>query len=358
MSKIRARLSLHVAAIVFTALTALFGSVPLVSAASPVTIQETGSTLIYPLFNLWAQAYHRAHPSVLVNTEATGSGTGISDAVNGTVQIGASDAYMSDALMAAHPGMLNVALAISSQLVMYHVPGLGTRHLNLSGSVLAGIYEGRIRYWDDRAIARLNPGLRLPHLAIVPVRRSDGSGDTFLFTQYLAKTSPGWAKAVGFGTSVSWPSIAAELGAQGNAGMVQALAQTQGAIGYVGISYLDQATKAGLGYAALQNLRGRFVLPTAASIEAAAQAETAATPKDERISLVLAPGNGSYPIINYEYAIVKADQGSAAAAVRAFLDWAVSPTGGNAPAFLAKVHFLPLPPAIRGKSETQIRSIH
>ncbi len=148
---------------------------------------ETGSTLLYPLFNIWVPAYTQQHPNVQITTQGTGSGTGISEAVSGIAQIGASDAYMSNPLIKAHPRVLNIPLAISSQMINYNIPGLNKQQLKLSGPVLAGIYDGSIRFWDDPAIAKDNPGVKLPHNAIVPVHRTDGSGDTFIFTQYLSE---------------------------------------------------------------------------------------------------------------------------------------------------------------------------
>jgi phosphate transport system substrate-binding protein len=334
-----------------------------VKAAAPraragVALTETGSTLLYPLFNEWAASYMRSHPGVTINTQATGSGTGISEAIQHTVVIGASDAYMSPSQAQQYPDILNIPLAISAQAVMYDLPGVKA-HLRLNGPVLAAIYTGRIRSWDDPAIRRLNPRLRLPHLAIVPVRRSDGSGDTFLFTQYLSKTTPAWNRTVGYNTNVNWPAVSSEVGAEGNAGVVQALAQAKGAIGYVGVSYFDQALADHLGYAALENAAGRFVLPTPATIQAAASGMAGRTPKDERISLILSPGATAYPIINYEYAMVDRQQPNQAlaSALKAFLTWAVNPKEGNAPNFLNRVHFQPLPAGVRALTLRQIAAI-
>ncbi|MBX5466066.1 MAG: phosphate ABC transporter substrate-binding protein PstS [Firmicutes bacterium] len=327
------------------------------AAGAPVSLLETGSTLLYPLFQAWVPAYEAGHPGVRITPAGTGSGTGIAQALAGTVQIGASDAYMSDAQM--RPDILNIPLAISAQVVAYNLPGLNNQHLNLSGPILAGIYTGRIRYWDDPALKAANPGLALPHQAIIPVRRNDSSGDSFLFTQYLTKSAPS-AWTVGYATSPAWPAVPNEASATGNGGMVDFLHANPDSIAYVGISYLNQIEADHLGYAALQNPAGRYVLPTQGAIEAAAEAMVPQTPKDERISLIDAPGADAYPIINYEYAIVKADQPNAqtAAALKTFLDWAMSPKGGNRPAFLDRVHFLPLPPSVVRLSQAQVDAIH
>jgi phosphate transport system substrate-binding protein len=158
--------------------------------AQTTTLLETGSSLLYPLFNLWVPAYTKAHPEVRITTQSTGSGTGIAEAASGLAQIGASDAYMSNAMQKQHPEMLNIPLAISSQMVNYNLPGLNGAHLKLSGPVLATIYEGKIKNWNDPQIAKLNPGVKLPDHAIITIHRTDGSGDTFIFTQYLSFPSP------------------------------------------------------------------------------------------------------------------------------------------------------------------------
>ncbi len=317
------------------------GSTP--GGGGTVKLLETGSTLLYPLFNLWVPAYQQATTSVQITTAGTGSGTGIAEATSGAAQIGASDAYLAPAIVQQTPTMENIPLAISAQQVNYNLPGLNSKHLNLSGAVLAGIYSGKIRYWDDPAIKALNPGLALPHKGIVPVHRADGSGDSFLFTSYLSDTTPSWSKSVGFSTTPNWPSVPSAIGANGNSGMVQALQQTPYAIAYVGISYLDQTDKAGLGYAALQNRDGKFVLPSSDTIKAAAAASAGNVPASGAVSLILSPGATSYPIINYEYAIVNTKQSdpAVASAIKAFLTWCI--TQGNAATFLDQVHFQPLP---------------
>jgi phosphate transport system substrate-binding protein len=327
-------------------------------ALAATDLLETGSTLLYPLMNLWVAAYQQGNPNVQITTQGTGSGTGISQAISGVAQIGASDAYMADAQIKSSP-MLNIPLAISAQQINYNVPGLNNVHLNMSGPVLAGIYSGEIQYWDDAKIKDINKeyGSKLPHTQIVPIHRADGSGDTFIFTQYLSFSTPSWASGPGYGTTISWPSVSTAVGATGNPGMVQTCQNTPGSIAYIGVSFLNQTNKAGLGYAALLNRAGKFVLPTAETIGAAARALDSKTPTDERISLIFAPGENSYPIINYEYAIVNPKQGDPgkAAELKRFLTWAL--TDGQSPKFLDAVHFLPLPESIVAKSKAQIAKI-
>ena len=329
------------------------------SGSSGVNINETGSSLLYPLFNLWVPVYTKDNPNVRITTQSTGSGTGISQSIEGIAQIGASDAYISDAQMKQHPEMLNIPLAISMQMVNYNLPGLNDQHLKLSGPVLAGIYQGKIRNWDDATIRKLNPGVQLPHHAIVPVHRSDGSGDTFIFTQYLASSTPEWGKTLNYGTTISWPAVPNGLGAVGNQGMITAAQGNTYSIAYIGSSYQDAIEKAGLGIALLENRDGKFVLPEAKTAAAAAAVMAPKTPKDQRISLIFAPGPDSYPIINYEYALVTSRQPSAdmAAALRKFFTWAISPSGGNAANFLEQVHFVPLPDAVAKLSADQIAEI-
>lgn len=326
---------------------------------STVTLQEAGSSLMYPLFNVWVPAYTKTH-NVKLTPAAGGSGKGLAEAASGVIQIGASDAYLSPANMKKNPGLMNIPLVISSQMVCYNVPGLSTKHLNLSGPVIADIYSGKITKWNDPAIAKINPGVKLPDLTIVPIHRSDGSGDTFIFTQYLSASTPSWSHGPGFGVSVSWPSVQGAQGASGNNGMVDALSKTKGGIAYIGISWSAQVAQAGLNYAALGNKAGNFVLPTNQNVVAAAGALEGKTPANEAISLIFAPGKNSYPIINYEYSIVQAKQPNAqtATAIKNLLTWALNPSEGSSSQFLSKLGFKPLPSSIVKLSQAQIAKIH
>jgi phosphate transport system substrate-binding protein len=332
-----------------------------VAFADPVRLLESGSSLLFPMFqNQWVPGYNKAHPDVVISPQAGGSGKGISDAIAGIVQIGGSDAYLSDPQMTQNPGMLNIPLAVSSQTVDFNIPGwVQGKRMVLSGPVLAAIYQGTIRNWNDPAIAKLNPGVALPANPIVPIRRSDGSGDTFIFTQFLTQ-SAGAAWPLRYGTTINWTAVPGEVGAQGNAGMVSTAGSVPYSIAYIGISSRAAAAKAGLHEAALINQAGKPVVDSVASTAAAVAATAAKTPADERVSLIFGPGAGSYPIINYEYAIVKQAQPSAdvAAQLKGFLGWVVDPAGGNATANLDAAGFVPLPAAVRAKSVAQINSIH
>ncbi len=313
-----------------------------------VSLQETGSSLLYPLFNLWVQQIESEWPAVKVQTASTGSGAGLTAAETGTANIGASDPYLSPAAAQQYPDLENIPLAISAQQLNYNIPGLAsTTHLKLSGTVLADIYQGTITNWDNAKIAALNPGVTLPDLTIVPVHRVDSSGDTFLFTSFLAAADPsGWTIAPD--TIVTWPNVPGALSAMGNGGMVTTCKATPGCVAYIGISYLKEASAAGLGYGALENKAGHFEVPTAASIAAEADSFTGSTPASGTVSMIFGPQSDGYPIVNYEYAIVSTKQPTALAAqaVKAVLAWAIDPTGGSSPTYLDQVGFVALPAAV------------
>lgn len=322
------------------------------------SLSETGSTLLYPLWNVWAPAYQAKFSQVSLSTAGTGSGTGIADAANGTANIGSSDAYLSSTQVGATPGLLNIPLAISYQVIVYNIPGVHA-HLKLNGSILAGIYTGAIKNWNDAAIAAINPSITLPNLGIVALHRSDGSGDTFLFTQYLSKQVKSWASSISYGTTVSFPSIANGLGEAGNGGMVTGCNATPGCIAYVGVSYLTQVLGDGMTYGSLANGNGQYVLPTSTAVQAEAYAFTRQTPANETISMIDGKVNGGYPIVNYEYAIVNSNQSSSstAKAVRSVLEWAINAKDGNSAQYLSQVRFEPLPLKVVSQSVTQIQKI-
>jgi phosphate transport system substrate-binding protein len=274
------------------------------------------------------------------------------------VQIGTSDAYMTDAQAKKNPRIINVPLAISAMTVNYNVPGLNTAGIKLDGPALVGIYTGKIRAWDDKAIAVLNPGAALPHHDITPVHRADGSGDTFIFTQYLTFSTSSWENTIGYGTSIAWPTVPGALSADGNMGMLESIQRTPYAIGYLGISFRTEIANAELGTALLKSYSGEFLAPTPETIAAAAAALTPRTPPDERLTLVNAPGANAYPLVNYEYAIVSTEQANpgTAKAIRRFLLWAIAPTEENEK-YLSDAHFIALPAHIWVMSHDQIERI-
>jgi phosphate transport system substrate-binding protein len=321
-------------------------------------IVELGSGLLMPLMKIWAATYHQKTPGVTVSVNGGGSGLGIASATDGRADIGASDAYLSSGDLVKAPSLLNIPLAVSAQLVIYNVPGLSQgSHVRLNGRVLAAMYEGTITRWNDQAIADLNPRLNLPDIQVVPVHRSDSSGDTFLFTSYLSTQDPAWNDDHGYGTTLAWPPVAAAVAASGSSAMLADCARIPGCVGYNGISYLTQTRADRLGYAALANSVGQYTLPTPAAIRAAVAPFVALTPPNETISLIDGPAVAGYPILNYEYAIVSTRQPdrAKASAVKAFLDWVI--TSGNSPTYVSQVNFQPLPPAVAILASQQIARI-
>jgi phosphate transport system substrate-binding protein len=228
-------------------------------------LTETGSTLLYPLFNVWASEYAKTHPGLAIKTAATGSGAGVDQArYRARSRSGTSDSYMSDADVRHHPLILNIPMAISAQTVNYNLPGLNSTNLKLDGPTLVGIYTGKIRTWDGSAIAALNPGMTLPHKDIIP-RRGRGRHIHFhpipdVFDRVLENN-------YGYGDRVAWPTVPGELEAVGNDGMVDEIKQTPYSVGYVGISSYADIAKAGIGTTALKSYSGEFLLPTPETIE-------------------------------------------------------------------------------------------
>lgn len=322
------------------------------------TLTEDGSSLLFPYLEAVAAAFHTANPGLGVNTEAGGSGLGISDAAAGNKDMGGSDAYLSPTDFKQYPGLMNIPVAVSSQSVDYNLSGI--KNLKLSGAIIADIYEGKITEWNDAAIKKLNPSVTLPAEKIVPIHREDSSGDTFLFTSFLSATNPStWGSTVGEDTTVNWPSVAGEASATGNPGMVQTAAATKGSIAYIGISAQSKAVAAGLQQAELQNKAGNFELPSATTNDSAVQASLSKVPSDLAASLIYASGADSYPIVNFEYIIVKDKQPSTtiADAIQTFLKYVIDTSEGSSPSSLAKDQFEALPTAIVSKVQAAIADI-
>jgi phosphate transport system substrate-binding protein len=323
------------------------------AAFSGKTISETGSTLLFPLFRAWQVAYSSVDPTVTVTSGATGSGAGIAEAAAGRVNIGASDAFLSNSNLVQYPGLLNIPLTVAALDVNYNVTGV-TRPLNLNGTVLAEIYTGKITTWDDQSIAKLNPGVRLPSERIVTLHRADSSGSTFLFTSYLNAQDPSAWSASNIGMTITWPSVHDSLAETGNGGMLSAC-EIEGCIAYIGISYLARATAAGLGTASLADKNGAFQPPTTSSISSAVASFPVPAVNGAESLINSASG---YPIVNYEYAIVKRTQPSAAEAttVKAFLDW-IETTGDTA-TYVSTFGFVPMPPEATTVARTLINTIN
>lgn len=317
-----------------------------IAPSSNTTLNEAGSSLFYPLFQEWASS--SPYSSLTIEPAAGGSGAGVTGAINGTVNIGASDPYLSPAQAAE--GVINIPTVVAGQAVNYNLPGLKAGvHLRLNSTVLAGIYSGSITTWNAKAIAKLNPGIKIPATPIVTIHRSDSSGDTFLFTSYINDGDPNsFLGALGGPANlISWPNVSGALAANGNSGMLKTLSSTPGGIAYIGLSYLRQALAANLGYALLQNGRGNFVGPTTVNIEDEVSAYTN-IPANGAISLEYSKAKAAtygYPDVNFEYAIVKTSQSNptTAAAIKSLLAWGMDPNGGAKSQFLTQLYFLPLP---------------
>jgi phosphate transport system substrate-binding protein len=326
--------------------------------ASPtgVSLTETGSTLVFPLMGAWQTAYNTDVTDVTITSAGTGSGTGIADAATGTVTIGASDAYLSPADISQYPGLENIPLAVAAVDVNYNLPGI-KKPLNLNGKVLAGMYAGKIKTWNDPAIKALNPGVALPALKVTSLHRGDSSGSTFLFTSYLNAQDPAdWASA-NVGTTVTWPSGGATQTETGSGGMVTGCGAIKGCVAYIGISYAAKTQAAGLGQASLANKAGKFTQSTPKAISAALASFSGSTPASGSQSLINTSAPTGYPIINYEYAVVKKTQPSAAvaSALKAFLNWTI--TTGSSDTFLGAVGFEPLPSNVKTIAQTLISGI-
>jgi phosphate transport system substrate-binding protein len=329
-------------------------STPASSSSGSTTVSETGSTLLLPLISSWQVAYGALNPKILITTSGTGSGTGIADAAAGTVNIGGSDAYLSPADMSQFPGMENIPLAVAAININYNLPGI-KKPLNLNGTVLAQIYSGKITTWNDSAIAALNKGVSLPSTKIVTLHRADSSGSTFLTTSYMNAQDPSGWSASNVGTTVSWPSVPGATAETGSGGMVKGCAAIKGCIAYIGVSYATEVASDGLGTAALANKSGKFESASTSTIGQALATFSGKTPATGTQSLI--NGTAGYPIINYEYAIVKTKQPSAAeaTAVKNFLTWGI--TTGSTTKYLTPVNFVALPSNVLAISKNLIAKI-
>lgn len=298
---------------------ALLIAVAAPAAAAVVTVTGAGATFPYPLYSKWFYEYSNSHPGLNFNYQSIGSGGGIRQITAGTVDFGASDAPMTDEEMAKLPGpILHIPTAIGAVTVVYNLGGVGSG-LKLAQDVLVDIYLGKITKWNDPRIASVNPGLKLPGTEIVVATRSDGSGTTDIFTNYLSTVSVEWRAKVGRGKSIRWP---VGLGGKGNEGVAGLVKQTPGAVGYVELAYAKQNKMA---MAALKNREGTFILPSIESTSAAAAGAAKTMPADFRVSLVNAPGKDSYGICGMTWLLVYKSQKDPAKgkALVSFLKWAI-----------------------------------
>jgi phosphate transport system substrate-binding protein len=310
------------------------------SAAGILQINGAGATFPYPLYSRWFYEYAFVDPSVKFNYQSIGSGGGIKQITERTVDFGASDAILTDEQRAAAPGLQMFPTVAGADVVVYNVAELkGGPALTLDGATVANIFLGRITKWNDPSIVALNPGLNLPNKPIVVVHRSDGSGTTYIFTDYLSKVSPDWKAQVGNATSVQWP---VGLGGKGNEGVAGTLAQNDGAIAYVELAYALQNQ---LAIAKLKNAAGNVVEPSIESTQAAMADFGGQMPDTLARSIVNAPGPTSWPIAGYTYLLVYMDQTDCAKGKKLveFLHWAL--TDGSR--FATELHYVPLPDNVR-----------
>jgi phosphate transport system substrate-binding protein len=302
-----------------TILAILGGATLFAAQTNAQTITGAGSTFDYPAFTKWFEAYGKVDPSVQFNDQSIGSGGGIKNLTAETVDFGASDAPMKDEAMAAAPGkILHIPIVAGGVAVIYNLPG--SPKLKLDGDTLANIFLGNITKWNDPKITALNPGVDLPDLAIVPVHRADGSGTSFIFTDYLSAVNPAWADSVGKGSSVKWPA-GIGLAAKGSEGVAGQVKQQPGGIGYAELAYADQNK---ISFADMKNSSGNFISPAPDSVSAALA--TAKIPDDFRFSMVNAPGANAYPISGASWVLVyqKSKNAANGAKLVAFLKWAVT----------------------------------
>lgn len=352
------------------------GAASLPDCVPSITLSETGSALMYPMFQLWASHFIDKYPNTQINTANTGSGQGQAFVADGLVEIGGSAAYFSDQQIARNPNLhnfLNIPLAVTATLVEYNVPNIPpSLHLNFSSTLLTEIYNTTVQTWNDKNIIALNPGAAtlLPNTPIWPFYRSDAAADTLLFTQYLSQ-DVWWKAHVGSGLTVNFPTCVPTdthvcqnnipQAALGNPGIVIQAAPIVGSISYVSVEALDQwVSPLGLHAGRLQNTTGRFVNATdGQSVQDSLDALAGSTPADERWSLVNAPGVGSYPIVGYGYALVNSHQASRefATVLRTFLTYCALPDYGSSSNYLNVYHFTPLPPAVLQLTLKQISLI-
>jgi phosphate transport system substrate-binding protein len=268
-------------------------------AGGSVQINGAGATFPYPIYSKWFAEYNRLHPNVRINYQSLGSGAGIRQLTSRTVFFGATDQPMTEAHMQAAPGaVLHVPTVLGAVVPVYNLPGV-SQELNFTGPVLADIVLGKVKKWNDPAIAKHNPGVALPDTNVTLVHRSEGSGTTFIFADYLAKVSPEFKSTVGVDSALKWPVGVGGKGNEGVSGLVQ---QTPGAIGYVELIYALQSK---IPYGAVQNSAGTFVRASVDSVTAAAAA--AEIPDDFRVSLTNPPGNDAYPIASFTWLLLYED---------------------------------------------------
>ncbi len=321
--------------------------------AAALTLTGAGATFPYPIYSKWFNEYHKIHPDIEINYQSIGSGGGIKQVTEGTVDFGASDGPMNDQQLAEFKTkrgseVLHFPTVLGGVVLTYNIPGVSA-DLNFTPEAIAGIYLGNITKWNDPLIAQANSGVKLPGSDIVVVHRSDGSGTTYCWTDYLSKVSPGWKSKAGVGTSVNWP---VGLGGKGNEGVSGQVKQTPNSIGYVELIYALQNR---MPYGNVRNTAGVFVKPDLASVTAAAAGAAAHMPADFRVSITNAPGKGAYPISTFTWLLVpaKIQDPAKRKAIVGFLHWMLGP-GQKMTEALA---YAPLPKPVVAMEEKAISKV-
>ena len=320
----------------------------IVSAVGQVTLNGAGSTFVYPMMSKWAGEYHRLHPDVQINYQSIGSGGSIRQVIAGTVDFGATDGPMTDEQLSQAKGkVFHIPVVLGSDVPTYHLPSISTE-LKFTPQVLAGIFLGKITNWNDKAIATANPGVNLPNQQIIVVHRSDGSGTTYVWTDYLSKVSPEWLAKVGKGTSVAWPT---GLGAKGNEGVSGMVRQMEGSIGYVELTY---ALQNNMPFGSVQNSEGQFVKATVAGATAASSS-IKQMPPDFRVSITNAPGKASYPISSFVWTLLPetSKDPSKGHILKDFMTWVI--TDGQK--FTESLSYSPVPETIVVKARALIDQV-
>jgi phosphate transport system substrate-binding protein len=311
-------------------------------------LNGAGATFPYPIYSKWFSEYHKLHPDIQINYQSIGSGGGIRQVIAGTVDFGASDGPMTDdQLKEAKIKILHVPTVLGADVPAYNVPGL-TGELKFTPQVLAGIFLGKITNWNDKEIAAANPGVSLPNQEIIVVHRSDGSGTTYIWTDYLSKVSAEWQSQVGKGTSVKWPT---GLGGKGNEGVAGSVRTLPGSIGYVELIYAIQNN---IAYGSVRNLAGVFLKASLEGVTAAA-ASVKTMPADFRVSITNAPGKDAYPISSFTWLLIPAQSKDPAKGkiLADFLNWMV--TDGQKMA--APLSYAPLPDGVAEKVKEEIKQV-
>lgn len=313
-----------------------------------VTLNGAGATFPYPMYSKWFSEYNKLHSDIQFNYQSIGSGGGIRQVLAGTVDFGATDGPMTDEQLGqAKSKILHIPTVLGADVPAYNIPGV-SEELKFTPEVLANIFLGKITSWNDAAIAKANPGVNLPNQPVIVIHRSDGSGTTYIWTDYLSKVSSDWKNQVGKGTSVKWP---VGLGGKGNEGVAGMIRQMQGSIGYVELIY---AVQNHIAYGSVKNAGGEFVKASLASVTAAA-ASVKTMPADFRVSITNAPGKDAYPIASFTWLLIPTPSKDAAKGkmIADFLNWMVE----DGQKMTADLSYAPLPESVAAKVKETIKQV-